>query len=150
MIYIRLRTRNQGVGRPEFRVPLMVPGTVLAIIGIFIYSWAGQSHLYWIVSNIGNAFFMAGCVICSQSILTYTVDAYTRFAASALSTLNLVRSIAGFAFPLFAPYIYSRLGLGWGGSVLGLIITFVGFAAPIVLWIFGAALRARSTFAAGD
>ena len=28
-IYIRLKQQNNNVGRPEFRVPLMIPGAVL-------------------------------------------------------------------------------------------------------------------------
>lgn len=34
-IYRRLRKRNNGVGRPEFRIPLMVPGSLIMPIGLF-------------------------------------------------------------------------------------------------------------------
>jgi MFS family permease len=35
----RLKKRNDGVGKPEFRVPLMIPGALLVPIGLFIYGW---------------------------------------------------------------------------------------------------------------
>jgi len=38
-IYRRLKARNGGVGRSEFRIPLMIPGSILIPIGFFIYGW---------------------------------------------------------------------------------------------------------------
>lgn len=38
-LYRRLKKKNNGVGRSEFRIPLMVPGSILIPIGLFIYGW---------------------------------------------------------------------------------------------------------------
>ena len=148
-IYRRLKKRNNGVGRPEFRVPIMVPGSFLVPIGLFIYAWTADKHTHWIGPNIGAAIFSAGVIIGFQSVQTYLVDAYTRFAASAIAAATVLRSLAGFGFPLFAPTMYNALHYGWGNSILAFIALGLGIPAPILLWFFGQGLRERSTFAAG-
>ncbi|KAL9117180.1 MAG: hypothetical protein Q9187_006285, partial [Circinaria calcarea] len=134
LIYTRLKKRNHGLGLPEFRIPLMVPGSLAVPLGLFWYGWTAQLHTHWILPNIGAAIFCCGVIICFQNIQTYTIDAYTRYAASALSTLNVTRCLAGFGFPLFAPHMYSSLGYGWGNSVLGFVALGVGAVMPVVLW----------------
>jgi len=80
---------------------------------------------------------------------TYIVDSYVRYAASGVAAAVVLRSLAGFGFPLFAPAMYNALGYGWGNSVLGFVAVVVGIPAPLLFWIWGERLRARSTFAAG-
>ena len=80
---------------------------------------------------------------------TYIVDAYTRFAASGIAAAVVLRSCAGFGFPLFAPYMYASLQYGWGNSVLGFVALGIGVPAPFFFWYFGEALRKKSPFAAG-
>ncbi|KAF2138166.1 uncharacterized protein K452DRAFT_95987 [Aplosporella prunicola CBS 121167] len=148
-IYRRLKARNNNTGRPEFRVPLMVPGSFLVPIGLFWYGWSADAKVHWIMPDIGAAIFAAGVIICFQCIQTYLVDSYQRFAASAVSAATVLRSLAGFGFPLFAPYMYQALGNGWGNSLLGFVALALGLPAPFLLWKYGAALRAKSKFAAG-
>jgi len=149
LIYRTLKKRNDGVGKPEFRVPLMIPGALLVPIGLFIYGWTAEYHTHWIVPNIGAAIFAAGVIIGFQCIQTYIVDSYTRYAASAVGAATVLRSLAGFGFPLFAPYMYAKLHYGWGNSLLAFVAIGLGWPAPILLWKFGERLRKRSTFAAG-
>jgi hypothetical protein len=58
--------------------------------------------------------------------------------------------LLGFAFPLFAPALFGKLGYGWGGSVLGLIAVVLGIPAPWIIWFFGPKLRGVSRYAAGE
>ena len=148
-IYRALKRRNNGVGKPEFRVPLMVPGAVLVPIGLFIYGWTAEAHTHWIGPNFGAVIFAAGVIIEFQCIQTYIVDSYTRYAASAVGAATVLRSLAGFGFPLFAPYMYAKLHYGWGNSLLAFLAIGIGFPAPFLLWKYGEKLRQRSTFAAG-
>jgi len=148
-IYRALRKRNGGVGKPEFRVPLMLPGALLVPIGLFWYGWSAQAHTHWIVPNIGATIFASGVIIGFQCIQTYLVDSYTRYAASAIAGATVLRSLAGFGFPLFAPYMYRALHYGWGNSLLGFIAIGLGWPAPVLLWLYGEKMRKRSTFAAG-
>jgi multidrug resistance protein len=148
-IYRTLKARNNGVGKPEFRVPLMIPGAIFVPVGLFWYGWTAEYQTHWILPNIGAAIFAAGVIVGFQCIQTYIVDSYTRYAASAIGAATVLRSLAGFGFPLFAPYMYDALGYGWGNSLLGFIAVGLGWPAPILMWLYGEKLRKRSTFAAG-
>ena len=148
-IYKRLKAKNGDVGRSEFRVPLMFPGAVMVPIGLLIYGWTAQYRVFWLVPNIGTAIFAAGNQLVFQNCQTYIVDAYTRYAASAIAATTLFRSLGGFAFPLFAPTMYAALGYGWGNSVLAFAGVAIGVPAPFILWWYGEALRKKSQFAAG-
>lgn len=148
-IYRRLKKKNNGVGKPEFRVPLMVPGAILVPIGLLWYGWSAQAKVHWIMPNIGAAIFAAGVIVAFQCIQTYLVDSYTRYAASAIAAATVLRSCAGFGFPLFAPAMFNTLHYGWGNTLLALIAIFLGIPAPFMLWKYGETLRSRSQFAAG-
>ena len=148
-IYRRLKSKNGDVGRPEFRVPLMVPGSCLVPIGLSLYGWSAQYNAHWIVPNIGATIFAAGIIIGFQCIQTYLIDSYARYAASAVGAATVLRSLAGFGFPLFAPYMYNALDYGWGNSLLGFVALVLGLPAPVLLWMYGQKLRQKSTFAAG-
>jgi hypothetical protein len=127
----------------------MIPGSLLVPIGLFIYGWTAQYRTHWIGPNIGAAIFAAGVIVGFQSIQTYLVDSYVRYAASAIGAATVLRSLAGFGFQLFAPYMYAALDYGWGNSLLGFIALGLGIPAPFLLWFFGKKLRERSALAAG-
>lgn len=148
-IYRRLKHRNNNTGRPEFRVPLLGVACFCTPAGLFIYGWTAQKHTHWIAPNVGACLFAMGNIVTFQCIQTYIVDTYTRFAASALAAGAMLRSLAGFGFPLFAPYMYKSLQYGWGNSLLGFISVAIGIPAPIFLWRYGEKLRQRSPYAAG-
>ena len=148
-IYQRLKARNGGQGRPEFRVPLMVIGSILMPIGLFTYGWSAQEKVYWIVPNIGIGIFACGSVFCLQCMQAYIIDCYTRFAASAMAAAVVLRSIAGFAFPLFSQALYDKLGLGWGTSLLAFVAIALGIPGALAFWCLGLQLRKKSTYAVG-
>jgi len=147
-VYIRLKARNNGVGRPEFRVPTMVIGSLLIPIGLLWYGWSARAHAHWIMPNIGAAIFCSGAICCFQGMQTYIVDSYTRYAASGIAAAVVMRSLCGFGFPLFAQSLFASLGYGWGNTLLALIGIGLGIPAPIIFWKYGERLRARSKFAA--
>lgn len=148
-IYILLKARNKGVGKPEFRIPLMIPASFLIPVGLFWYGWSAQAKIHWIMPDIGVAIFGIGAMLCLQCAQTYIIDSYQRYAASAMAAAVVLRSIAGFAFPIFAPYMYRALQYGWGNSVLAFVGIGVGIPGPILLWFFGERIRKASPYAAG-
>jgi hypothetical protein len=77
------------------------------------------------------------------------MDSYTRYAASGTAAVVVLRSVAGFGFPLFAPYMYAKLDYGWGNTVLAAVSICLGIPAPIIFWTYGERLRSWSQFAAG-
>ncbi|TQN73296.1 Efflux pump vrtL [Colletotrichum shisoi] len=151
-VYAALKRRyapDGGPGRPEFRVPMMLPGALLVPVGLVIYGWTAQHHAHWIAPNIGAVIFSAGVIIGFQCIQGFLVDTYTKYAASAVAATTVLRSLAGFGFPLFAPSMYQRLEYGWGNTLLAFLGIAIGWPGPFLLWKFGPGLRKKSQFAAG-
>lgn len=129
---------------PEYRVPLMLPGAIFVPIGILIYGWCGQYRSHWIGPNIGIAIFSAGTTVGTQCQTAYVVDAYPDFTASALAAITVLKFLAGFAFPLFAPRLYDTLDYGPGNTLLAGLAILLGIPMPWVLWKYGARIRART------
>lgn len=147
--YKRLKVRSQnGEGRPEFRVPILWGSTFLLAGGLFMAGWSAQYHTHWIVPNIGYVVFSAGTSMTMIGLQTYTIDAYQLYAASAVGATAVARSITGFAFPLFAQYMFRALGYGWGNSFLGFATVGIGYGGSVVLWFYGQRLRDASQYAA--
>ena len=148
-IYRRLKAKNNGVGKPEFRVPLMIPASCLIPVGLFWCGWSAQAAVHWIMPDIGVFIFGIGAVPCLQCAQAYIIDSYQRYAASGMGAAVVLRSIAGFAFPIFAPYMYRKLHYGWGNTVLALAGVIIGIPSTIMLWYFGERIRKASPYASG-
>ncbi|KAJ5266746.1 polyamine transporter 3 [Penicillium angulare] len=146
-IYRKLSKRNQGKGLPEFRIPIMIPATLFLSAGMFWYGWTAELKMHWIMPNIGTSIFVAGALACTISVNAYVIDTYGRYAASGLAAVSTIRCLAGFTFPMFAPYMYSSLGYGWSGSLLGFIGLGIGLPAAIMLGLYGKSLRSKSPYA---
>ncbi|EFY95618.1 MFS transporter [Metarhizium robertsii] len=147
-VYGALKSRNGGVGRPEFRMPSLAIGSVVLTVGLFWYGWSiGRAH--WIMPDIGALLCSVGVICCLQGMQMYIVDCYQTYAASAMAACAVLRSLAGFGFPLFAPYLYEDLGYGWGTSILAFVSIAIGWVAPVIFWVWGPRLRALSKFASG-
>ncbi|KAF2150199.1 MFS general substrate transporter [Myriangium duriaei CBS 260.36] len=147
--YRRLKARApDGKGRPEFRIPVLVLSTALVFGGLLMFGWSAQEHTHWIVPNIGIVFFGLGTTVSFTSLQSYTIDAYPTYAASAIGATAIARSVTGFAFPLFADYMFDGIGFGWGCTVLAGATLVVGYGGSFVLWFYGQKLRESSPYAA--
>ncbi|KAF8480551.1 MFS polyamine transporter [Gautieria morchelliformis] len=129
--YKHFKEKNGGVGKPEFRLPSMFAGVFFLPIGLLIFGWTAQEHVFWIVPDIGIAFLGAGIVLIVQSVQT-------------LAAVTCLRSLAGFGFPLFAPAIF---GIWKGDTILAAFAMGVGIPAPFLFWRFGERIRSRSRYA---
>ncbi|GAA5823747.1 hypothetical protein JCM3770_005548, partial [Rhodotorula araucariae] len=82
------------------------------------------------------------------SMMSYLVDAYLALAASALAANAVIRSLAGFAFPLFTKAMFEGMGTQWALTLIA-IISLVLAPIPFVFYYYGAHIRRNSTFAPG-
>lgn len=141
--YRTLISRTGETNVPELRIPLLLPGALLTPIGLLLYGWAAQYHLFWLVVDIGAALLCSGMQIFDTTLTSYVIDAYPEHVSSASAATQVLRSLLAFAFPLFSSKLYDSLGYGGGNSLLAFLS--VGIAVPFtgILWRFGGSLRAR-------
>ncbi|KAI2605568.1 bicyclomycin resistance protein [Hypoxylon sp. NC1633] len=130
--------------KPEYRLPLLPVGAVLIPAGLFIYGWTAAYKVHWIVPIIGTTIIGIGNIVVFMAIQVYLVDAFTFYAASAIACNTVVRSLAGAVLPLAGLQMYSKLGIGWGNSLLAFIAVAL-FPVSIVIIRFGESLRNRFT-----
>ncbi|GAA5874903.1 hypothetical protein JCM3774_006566 [Rhodotorula dairenensis] len=141
VIYRRLKAKKGGQGKPEYRLPLVFPASFILPVGLLLYGWGAEKRLHWIVPDIGLFFIGLSMILIFQASTSYMIDTFTLHAASALAATICLRSICGFAFPLFAPYMYDAIGYGWGCTILALVALFVGGPAAPLLYIYGERIR---------
>lgn len=141
-IYNKLADRNKGVGKPEFRMPLANLGAICIPVGLFWYGWAVERKDFWLVPIIGTTVFGFGMIVIFNSVQNYYIDAFTRYAASAVAGGAVFRAIVGAVFPLFAPYLYGALGYGWGTSVLAFVAVAL-MPMPFIIMTFGERIRSK-------
>ncbi|OBT70455.1 hypothetical protein VE03_00258 [Pseudogymnoascus sp. 23342-1-I1] len=144
-IWQHLKAKADGETKPEYRVPLMIPGALIIPVGLFTYGWTAQARAHWIAPDMGIAIFGCGIIIGTQAMQAYVMDSFRKYVASASAASQLLRSITGFAFPLFAPQMYHSLGYGWGNSLLAFLFIAIGVPAPLILWRYGERLRAKGS-----
>lgn len=70
------------------------------------------------------------------------VDTFTIYAASALASNTVVRSVFGAVLPLCGLKMYDKLGLGWGNTLLGFIAVAM-IPCSFLLLKYGEFLRTR-------
>ncbi|PLB52330.1 MFS general substrate transporter [Aspergillus steynii IBT 23096] len=141
-IYLRQKEKSGDANQPESRLFFLFPAAVTLPAGILIYGWTVHFESHWIAPLIGTGTFGLGMVLATTAIMTYIVDAFSVYSASALAANGLVRGIAGGLLLLGGPKLFERLGYGWGGTLLGFLSVAFG-GASLALWTFGKALRTR-------
>lgn len=128
---------------PEYRVPYILFGLFPGVVGIFWYAWAAERNAHWAVVDLGILIFSCGAFMFAQGLMAYQIDEFTSTrAASANAATRVWTYILGFAFPIFAPKLYERLGYGWGNSLLGFLFTVLSVPTTFILWFWGDKLRA--------
>jgi hypothetical protein len=140
--YRRLASReSNGHPTPEHRLPLTVPGSIIAPLGLLVYGWVAQYHLHWIVVDISIFVALFGLQTRGIAMQAYVMDTYSEHTSSAMAATQFLRSLTAFLFPLFAPIMYEKIGYGWGNSAVALALLVLSLFASLVLWYFGEKFR---------
>jgi len=59
----RIQAQHAGEQhKPEWRLPPMIPGAIAIPIGLFLYGWAAEKQVQWIVPLIGTALVGFGLI----------------------------------------------------------------------------------------
>jgi MFS family permease len=76
IISTRSTTRNEGVRKPEYRLPALVIPGVIGPVGILIFGLCIAHQTHWIGPAIGNSTPAFGVAAISNVAVTYSLDSY--------------------------------------------------------------------------
>lgn len=144
-IYVVLKRRYGTPGMPEYRLPLVIVGAFTLPSMIIFYGWAVERHLplpviLLAVGSVGSLILFA-----YLPLMSYIVDAFGVYSASALTASIVLRCLAGTFLPLTAKPLIERFNYGWAFTFLGgLAVAFSPI--PISLYVYGDRWRARSKY----
>ncbi|KAH8703473.1 major facilitator superfamily domain-containing protein [Talaromyces proteolyticus] len=139
------KIRKTQPPKPEHHLPPMAVGAILLPIGLFFYGWTAQYAVHWIVPIIATGFFGLGLLLGFMPVQVYLVETYTIYAASAIASNTVLRSLFGAVVPLAGQKMYATLGYGWGNSLLG-FIALIFIPAPFALLKYGEQIRTNPRF----
>ncbi|KAJ5114106.1 hypothetical protein N7456_002640 [Penicillium angulare] len=118
--YQRL-TKRHGIAKPEYRLDSLIYGAIAIPVGFFIYGWTTEKHVDSAVPIVATGLVGFGVMFTFIPFNVYMIDAYTKYAASAIAAGNVLRSLSAALLPLTGVPLYDRLGYGWGNSLLAFI-----------------------------
>ncbi|KAF2222070.1 major facilitator superfamily domain-containing protein [Elsinoe ampelina] len=136
---------NNGVLKPEYRLPPLMYGGVTVPLGLFLYGWATQYTLYWPIPLTGTVLVGLGIIQTFMCIQTYLVDTFGMHAASAMAVNTVLRSITAAFLPMAGLDMYDALGLGWGNSVLGFAACLL-VPLPGIFYLYGERVRTNPKY----
>ncbi|KAK3700455.1 hypothetical protein LTR37_015959 [Vermiconidia calcicola] len=135
------------IRRPEDRLPMTMVGGVLFPITMFWFAWTAEyNSIHWIACTLAGVFLATSILLIFVGFLNYLTDTYLMYAASALAANTVARSAAGAAAPLFTNYMFTALGVGPGGSLIGGVAVLLA-PIPFLFWKYGQRIREKSRFA---
>ena len=144
--YSRIVEQNGGRAVPEARLPPMLIGGLLFVIGLFWFGWTADPKFHWAIPTVATAFIGAGFNVIFQQCINFLVDTYSLYAASAVSANTFLRSLLGAGLPLAARPMFLNMGVGPACSVLGAVAA-LALPVPLLFMRYGLKLRKMSKFA---
>jgi MFS family permease len=139
-------TEVPGTPIPEARLYSAIIGGFFGVTGgMFVYGWAAYPNIHWMVITVGLTMVGFGTTAVVISIANYLIDAYSKYAASALAAVGLVENTSIAFLPLAASAMYTNLGFHWASTLLG-FVSLMLVATPLLVIEWGKEIRARSPF----
>ncbi|KAK9466137.1 major facilitator superfamily domain-containing protein [Lipomyces arxii] len=144
---LRAIAANRGYPVPEMRLYGCMIGGIVFPIGMFWLTWAGayHEHVHWAVPTVAGIFVGCGIIMIFLCSLTYLIEAYLMFAASAMAANTVLRSAFGAGFPIFATAMFHNLHVQWAGTLLGCIGILLA-PVPFLFFKYGLKLRQMSKY----
>ena len=116
-IVTKMTAKNGGQRKPEYRLPLACIFQFTMPIGLILYGWTAQHGVHWIVPIMSTGIFAIGVMMVFMMIMTYLVDTFNIYAASAGAANTVLRSTLGALLPLAGP-VSSFLFAIWEPSLI--------------------------------
>lgn len=144
-MYIKLGKRNSGVGLPEYRLPMAIFGAFLMPPSVALYGWCAHYEL-----PLGLLLTSVICICMSfmlsiLPLMSYVVDAYGFYSASALTGVIITRCLAGAFLPLVSTTVVEHFAYGWGFTLLAGISLILALI-PLIIFRYGSRWRESSEY----
>ena len=144
-IYIKLRKSHKGVGQPEFRLPLVIIGSITMPIVVVLYGWSAELHAPLPVMLLTLGMLGSTLMLAFVPWFVYIADAFGIYSASATTGLIVTRCLMGTFMPLATQPLIRSLGYGYGFmAVAGVSVALAPI--PILILRYGAKWRQRSVY----
>ncbi|KAI0644022.1 MFS polyamine transporter [Trametes meyenii] len=144
--YPKLNVKWRGYPPPEERLWGAMIGAPLLVIGCFWLGWTGNyASIHWIVPAIATVPVGAAVALVFNSFLSYLIDTYLQYSASAFSANTIIRSCVGASFPLFTVQMFDRLGINWACTLIGFCALLLA-PSPFLFYRYGTWVRTKSKF----
>jgi hypothetical protein len=144
-IYIKLRDLNNGVGQPEFRLPLVIVGGFMLPVASVMYGWVAELRLPVPFLLLTILLIGVTLMLAFLPLMAYVVDAFGLYSASALTAVIVTRCLMGTFLPLATMPLVDKFGWGWGFTILAAVT--LGLAPlPVIVFRYGAKWRQRSEY----
>jgi len=145
--YLWLYPKWQGNVPPEERLYGAMIGGPILVISILWLGWTGAyASISWVAPMLSLSMMGLGMSCIFLSLITYLVDTYSLYAASALAGNTLVRSAFAASMPLWISQMYEALGIQWATTVFG-AMALLCVPMPFLFWRYGHRVRGASAFA---
>ncbi|KAF9446057.1 MFS general substrate transporter [Macrolepiota fuliginosa MF-IS2] len=145
--YNKLIPKWRGFPPAEERLLGAMIGAPALVVGTFWMGWTGNySYVPWYVSALSTIVVGFGISLIFMGFLSYLVDTYLMYSASAFSANTICRSAVAAAFPLFTVQMFTNMGIGWACTLIGLVAA-VFMPSPFLFYKYGARIREKSRFA---
>jgi MFS family permease len=144
-IYIQLRKANNGLGNPEFRLPLLIAGAFSLPVSVALYGWIAGQHwpAAFLLVSVGMLGF--SLVIGLVTLMSYVVDAFGIYSASAMTAVLIARCLTSTFLPLATRPLADKLGYGYAFLVLGAALLAVS-PVPLIVMRYGSKWRQSSLY----
>ncbi|KAJ7732657.1 MFS general substrate transporter [Mycena metata] len=137
----------RGFPPPEERLYGGMLGGCVFVIGIFWLGWTGQyASVPWYVPALSTIMVGMSISLIFISFLSYLVETYLMYSASAFAANTFCRSLVAAAFPLFTVQMFDKLGVNYAATLLGGVGILLA-PSPFLFYKYGARIRANSKFA---
>ncbi len=144
-IYIKLRDANGGVGKPEYRLPLVLVGGFTLPLAVGLYGWSAQLRLPLPMLLLSVALIGFTLILAFLPLMAYVVDAFGLFSASAMTGVIVTRCLMGTFLPLAMEPLVENFGYGWGFTLLGLVCLALA-PIPVLILRYGSHWRQWSKY----
>ncbi|KAG1180220.1 hypothetical protein G6F70_000391 [Rhizopus microsporus] len=106
---------------PEARLSVIWLGIIILPMGEVVYGWCSQFGIHVVSCLFGLFLLGLGVGLVQTPSNTYISDIYPKYAASVMSTANLLRCLSAGFTPLVAPVLIPAIGNGWSMTILAFI-----------------------------